>query len=177
MYIDKVTKNSQGYHISPTNRCYKQSHSLVRNLSLSWNFNFFFGFIPLLVLTLFFPIFSKGSSSVYFKFLLCSYSCLFGFSSSQLLLMYLLFSSGNFIIWLLLVYFLVSLSYSYSYYLPLSICVCSASLDLLVKLRMSKWITQVLIPEKSIRYQKKKRSSICYFPYSLHPHPNPKART
>lgn len=84
----------------------------------------------------------------------------------------MLFSLGNCIVWLLWVSFLV-FSMVCSICLHFSKCICLASLGLLVNLRMSEWITRVIISEKSTRYLKKKRSCIWYFPYSLYSYPNP----
>lgn len=105
------------------------------------------------------------------------FKCMFQLSSMFLLLSFVnedfqllwiyvvLFSSGNFTIWFFFVYFLV-FSAVYLSDLLLNKWVCLAILDLLVNLRMSKWITWNSF-QKYTRYWKKKRSSICNFPYSL----------
>lgn len=134
-------------------------------MNLSWNSNFFC-FIPSLVFTFFFPTVPMGFFKCIFQlssmFLLLS----FVHEDFQLLWIYVvLFSSGNFIIWLFFVYFLVFSAVCFSDLL-LNKWVCLATLDLLVNLRMSKWITWNS-SQKYTRYWKNKRSSICNFPYSL----------
>lgn len=89
--------------------------------------------------------------------------CTWGFSIAMDICCFIFF--WKFYYLLLLCYFLVFSAVCFSDLL-LNKWVCLATLDLLVNLRMSKWITWNSF-QKYTRYWKKKRSSIRNFLYSL----------